>query len=76
MFPDMNYFLTINMGKKYGNFFLNKRCLDKIAGLIDVIQHNKMHCDIINIYMYESKTKTLLMDLFVKQCFLELMKNI
>lgn len=26
--------------------------------------------------MYESKTKTLLMDLYVKQCFLELMKNI
>lgn len=51
MFPDMNYFLIFNMGKVHGNFFLNKRCLDKIAGLIDVIQHNKIHCDLINTYV-------------------------
>lgn len=47
----MNYFLIINMGKKHGNFFLKKSCLDKIAGLIDVIQHNKMHWDLINTYV-------------------------
>lgn len=51
MFQDMNYFLIINMGKKHGNFFLKERCLDKIAGLIDVIQHNKMHLDLINTYV-------------------------
>lgn len=39
------------MGKKHGNFFLKERCLDKIAGLIDVIQHNKMHWDLINTYV-------------------------
>lgn len=39
------------MGKKHGNFFLKKSCLDKIAGLIDVIQHNKMHWDLINTYV-------------------------
>lgn len=39
------------MGKVHGHFFLNKRCLDKIAGLIDVIQHNKIHCDLINTYV-------------------------
>lgn len=37
MFYDMNYFLIINMGKKYGNFFLKKCCFDKIVGFIDVI---------------------------------------
>lgn len=48
MFLDMKHFLTIFHGQITRKLFLKKSCLDKISGLFDVIQHNKIHIDVIN----------------------------